>query len=294
MRSLSFPAGVIVGVVGLLVAGAGVAWLVLRHPEPPPAAAQTGGFREAATESGITWRMNFLPNEQGETFKINLYDHGSGVAVADYNGDGYDDIYLCNELGKNALYRNEGDGTFEDVTEEAGVGLGDRVCTGAAWADIENNGRPYLFVTSTRGGNVLFKNLGNGKFKDVTKKARLALKHPQHAQQGVFFDYDNDGYLDLLVIDTAEWTTNEKDPRQHHFIGKGDTILAPVSSHVQDNVLYRNNGDGTFTDVTNEAGLTGKGWIGDVAVFDYDGYLDLLVTNMFGRSTLYHNNGACL
>jgi hypothetical protein len=292
MRSLSFPAGVVVGVVGLLAVGGGVAWLVMRHADTPPPPAQSGGFREAATESGITWRMNFLPNEQGETFKINLYDHGSGVAVADFDGDGHDDVYLCNELGKNVLYRNKGDGTFEDVTEEAGVGLGDRVCTGATWADILNNGRPYLFVTSTRGGNVLFKNLGNGKFKDVTKEAGLTTKVPLHSQMGVFFDYDNDGYLDLLVVNTAEWTTSDRDPRTGHYIGKGDTIQAPVSSHVENNVLYHNNGDGTFTDVTKKAGLAGKGWGGDVAVFDYDGdgYLDLLVTNMFGRSTLYHNN----
>ena len=72
--------------------------------------------------------MDFLPDEQGEDFQINLYDHGAGLAVGDFDGDGRDDIYFCNQLGKNALYRNKGDGTFEDATVEAGVGVGDRVC----------------------------------------------------------------------------------------------------------------------------------------------------------------------
>ena len=84
--------------------------------------------------------MNFLPAEQGEKFKINLYDHGCGVAVGDFDGDGHDDVYFVNQLGPNALYRNKGDGTFEDVTDKAGVGLGDRVCVG---------GRPSPITTTT-------------------------------------------------------------------------------------------------------------------------------------------------
>src|SRR5262249_59676581 len=96
-----------------------------------------------------------------------------------------------------ALYRNLGNGKFADVAEEAGVALGDRICVAATWADYDNDGHPDLYVTSTRGGNVLFKNLGNGKFKDVTKEAGLACI--AHSQTAVFFDYDNDGFLDLFV-----------------------------------------------------------------------------------------------
>jgi enediyne biosynthesis protein E4 len=108
--------------------------------------------------------MSFLPAEQGENFKVNLYDHGSGVAVGDFDGDGHDDIYFVNQLGGNALYRNRGDGTFEDVTARAGGAVGDRVCTGATFADYDNDGRQDLFVTSTRGGNILFRNQGDGTF----------------------------------------------------------------------------------------------------------------------------------
>src|SRR5438477_5428142 len=163
---------------------------------------ETPGFREQGLNAGITFRMSFLPGEQGQNFKINLYDHGCGVAVGDFDGDGHDDIYFVNQLGPNKLYRNKGDGTFEDVTDKAGVGLGDRVCVAAAWGDYDNDGKPDLFVSSTRGGNVLFRSLGGGKFEDVTRKAGLT--HIGHSQTAVFFDYDNDGYLDLFVTNTGD------------------------------------------------------------------------------------------
>src|SRR5437588_3346483 len=154
-------------VAACLAAGA---YLLTRPPAGPdgtpgPADPGPADFVESARESGIAFRMHFLPGEQGEKFKGNLYDHGCGVAVGDFDGDDRDDIYFCNQLGKNALYRNRGDGTFEDVTDRAGVGLGDRVSVGAAWGDYDNDGLPDLFVTSTRGGNVLFHNDGGGRFK---------------------------------------------------------------------------------------------------------------------------------
>src|SRR5437763_7461129 len=137
---------------GLAVAAASAgaaAWLAHRQPPPAPPAA-TKPLRDEAAAAGLTFRMHFLPNEQGETFKINLYDHGCGVAVGDFDGDGRDDVYFCNQLGPNALYHNNGDGTFTDVAKEAGVALGDRICAGAAFVDYDNDGHLDLFVTSTR------------------------------------------------------------------------------------------------------------------------------------------------
>ena len=133
--------------------------------------------------------------------------------------------------------------------------------------------------------------MGDGTFKDVTKEAGLTLV--AHSQTAVFFDYDNDGYLDLFVTNTAKWTLDEFDEKDHYFRGQPSLFETGSSSPKEHNVLYHNNGDGTFTDVTEKAGLAGKGWGGDVAVFDYDddGHLDLFVTNMFGASQLYRNNG---
>ncbi len=278
-----------------LAVGIGLYFWHQRADDPSadePARDHPPGFRDVAREAGITFRMAFLPEEQGEKFKINLYDHGSGVAVGDFDGDGHDDVYFVNQLGPNALYRNRGDGTFEDVTARAGVALGDRVCVAATFADTRNNGRQDLFVTSTRGGNVFFRNRGDGTFREATKEAGLV--HVGHSQAAVFFDYDNDGYLDLLVTNTAGWTTDTFDPvgkyyRGGELIGSDRLFQCPPES----NLLYHNNGDGTFTDVTAKSGLKGRGWSGDVAVFDYngDGYLDVAITNMFGPTQLFRNNG---
>lgn len=272
-----------------------LSWFLFQrnHPTVPEAAATH--FRECATEVGLDWQMRFLPNEQGEVFKINLYDHGTGVAVADYDDDGWDDIYLVNQLGPNALYHNEGDGTFKEAAAEMGVALGDRVCAGAAFGDYDNDGYPDLYVTSTRGGNVLFHNVSDGKggrkFVDVTESA-FGKIHVGHSQTAVFFDYDNDGFLDLFVTNTAEWTSKEYDRGNHYWIGKvqfGGVMASPTEY----NLLFHNNGSGTFTDVTEKMGLKGRGWAGDAAAFDYngDGRMDLYVACMFGRCQLYRNDG---
>src|SRR5438874_11232436 len=132
-------------VLVVVATGGLVSWLLLRErppTDPPPAAAR---FRECATEVGLDWQMHFLPNEQGENFKINLYDHGCGVAVGDFDGDGHDDIYFVNQLGPNALYRNKGDGTFIDVTAEAGGAIRERVCVAAAFDDYDDGGMHVFF-----------------------------------------------------------------------------------------------------------------------------------------------------
>lgn len=283
-----------VGAIGLIVVTGVLIWRGTRpRATPPVAPAVDPIFKEVAHEAGLHFQMRFLPLEQGRVFKINLYDHGCGLAVGDFDGDGFDDLYFLNQLGPNALYRNRGDGTFDDVTEKAGVALGDRICVGATFVDFDNDGRQDLYVTSTRGGNVLFRNLGDGRFQDITKQAGLT--HVGHSQIGVFFDFDNDGFLDLFLANTAEWTTDNYDKGSHYYVGKGENlgIGSVVLSKKERNILYRNTGKGTFEDVTDKAGLAGMGWAGDAVPLDYneDGKMDLLVTSMFGRSQLYHNNG---
>src|SRR5712671_3937198 len=264
-------------VVALLIAG--YVLLARRMGHEPAAPTAGSGFQERAREAGIAFRMHFLPKEQGEPFHINLYDHGSGLAVGDYDNDGREDIYFLNQLGPNALYRNVGDGSFVDVTAKAGVAIGNRISVAATFADYDNDGWADLFVTTTRGGNVLFHNRGDGTFEDVT--AAAGLSHVGHSQTAVFFDYDNDGYLDLFLTNTAHWSTDVFDSAARYFEGKPD-LGSLLTSAKESNILYHNNGDGTFTDVTDRAGLRGRGWAGDVAVFDYDedGRLDLFVVDM--------------
>jgi hypothetical protein len=280
--------------MGLLILATATALLLpSRGREPSEAAQVPRGFREVARERGINFRMTFLPGEQGENFKVNLYDHGCGLAVGDYDGDGDDDVLFLNQLGGNALYRNRGDGTFDDVTAQAGpLALTDRICVGAAFGDYDNDDDQDLYVTSTRGGNALFENIGGGRFRDVTDEAGVACV--AHSQSPAFFDYDNDGDLDLFVTNSAKWTSDELDGDSKYYIGPR-TLWEYVkgTGGLEQNILYRNEGSGRFTDVTANARLSGKGWSGDLAAFDFDedGNLDLFVTNMFGLSQLYRNDG---
>ena len=252
---------------------------------------QEGGFTERAEAAGLDFTMKLLSGEQGENFKINFYDHGAGVVVGDIDNDGDEDLFFCNQLGSNALYRNNGDGTFVNVTKESGpVGLADRICVSAAFNDVDNDGDQDLYVTSTRGGNALFQNDGKGRFTDITEKA--GVHWVGHTQGATFFDADNDGHLDLFVANTAHWTTEAYNARDRYFEG-GRDLRGVIDSEVENNALFHNNGDGTFTNVTDDAGLRGNGWGGDTAVFDYDedGDLDLFLSNMFGGSVLYQNDG---
>jgi hypothetical protein len=160
-------------------------------------------FVEKLKESGITFKYHAV-DDITKHMRMGHYDHGSAVAVADVDGDGLYDIYFVNQVGGNELWKNLGDGRFRNITAEAGVGLPGRVGVSAAFADVDNDGDQDLFVTTVRGGNVLFHNDGHGHFKDITKEAGLDLV--AHSSGASFFDYDNDGLLDLLVCNVGKYT----------------------------------------------------------------------------------------
>src|SRR5262249_15433244 len=177
-------------------------------------------YTDRVAESGITF-VNHATEDSTKFYKPNHYDHGTGIAVADVDGDGLPDIYFVSQLGGNELWKNLGNGKFKNITAEAGVGLKDRVCISASFADIDNDGDQDLYVTTVRGGNVLFENDGHGHFKDISKES--GLDYVGHSAGAVFFDYDNDGLLDLYVCNVSKYTTEEKGPGGY-FIGFGDAF----------------------------------------------------------------------
>src|SRR6516162_5138524 len=175
-------------------------------------------FTDRYSESGITFEHHVV-DDAGKNWKPAHYDHGSAVAVADVDGDGLYDIYFVNQLGGNELWRNLGNGKFENITESAGVAVKDRISVTASFADINNDGYPDLYVTTVRGGNVLFVNDGKGHFKDISKES--GLDYVGHSSGAVFFDYDNDGLLDLFLCNVGVYTSNEKG-RGGYYVGLKD------------------------------------------------------------------------
>jgi cytochrome oxidase Cu insertion factor (SCO1/SenC/PrrC family) len=197
-------------------------------------------FTDRVGSSGITFKHGSSV-DLGKYYRATHYDHGTAVAVADVDGDGLLDLYFVNQVGKNRLYRNLGGGRFEDITDRAGVGVGDRASVGAAFADIDNDGAPDLFVTSVREGNILFHNDGHGKFTNITAQAGVAGNFG-HSSGAVFFDYDGDGLLDLFVTNVGKYTGSERRP-DGLWVSFGDAFaghLHPERSEVS--ILYHNLG----------------------------------------------------
>jgi enediyne biosynthesis protein E4 len=245
-------------------------------------------FTNKVKESGITF-VNRAVEDEKKAYRPCHYDHGNGIAVADIDGNGLYDIYFVNQVGGNQLWKNLGGGKFKNITDEAGVALADRICVGAAFADIDNNGHPDLFVTTVRGGNVLFKNDGHGHFKDISKEAGVDLV--SHSSGAIFFDYDNDGLLDLLVCNVGKYTNDEKGPNGE-YIGLPDAFHGHMfPERFEYPVLYKNMGNSRFKDVTADVGLHPRGWCGDASFADLngDGRADLFLLNMMGHSHYYEN-----
>jgi hypothetical protein len=247
-------------------------------------------FTDGLPESGITF-VQRITDDSGRDYKPNHYDHGTGIAVADVDGDGLPDIYFVNQIGGNQLWRNLGNGRFENITESAGVALADRISVTASFADVDNDGDEDLYVTTVRGGNVLFLNDGKGHFRDASKES--GLDYVGHSSGAVFFDFDGDGLLDLFLCNVGKYTTDEKG-RGGYFVGFADAFSGHhMPERTEPSRLYRNLGSDRFADVTESVGLPTTGWSGDAsfADLDGDGFPDLYVLNMQGQNHFLHNEG---
>ncbi|MDA2930950.1 CRTAC1 family protein [Acidobacteria bacterium AH-259-O06] len=245
-------------------------------------------------EVGIRFRHENGQSDQ----KYMVETFGSGVAWLDYDNDGYLDLYFSNGANVangqrspgNILLRNTGKGTFVDVTEEAKLVGNGKYATGIAVGDYNNDGLLDLFVT-TYGPNLLFRNNGDGTFSNLTAQAALA--GDQWSSSAGFFDYDRDGDLDLYVVNYLDYRL-EEDPYCGFQIEGYRTYCDPTVFDGSADQLYRNNGDGTFSDVSVEAGIanpSGKGLGVTFGDFDQDDDVDIYVANDLVRNFLYQNNG---
>ena len=255
-----------------------------------PGASAEVHFTDITEDAGITF-----VHENGATGKKYLPETmGSGVAFFDFDGDGDQDLLFVNSMSwprgptTSALYRNRGDGSFEDVT--AGSGLDRAVYgMGVAVGDYDGDGDRDVYVTAL-GTNLLFRNDGGAKFTEVGKDA--GVDHDGFGSSATWLDYDKDGDLDLFVLNYVQWSI-EKDIFCA-LDGKNKSYCTPESYEGASAVLYRNDGEGKFTDVTKASGLEnprGKGLGAAVFDFDLDGWLDIAVANDTQPNYLYRNEG---
>jgi hypothetical protein len=260
--------------------------------KPKPARQAT--FADVTAKSLIT----FVHKSGASPEKFMVETFGSGVAWIDYDNDGFQDLYFVNGApgASNALYRNNQDGTFLDVTAQArvdGSGAGKGAYkTGVGVGDYDNNGYLDLFVTSL-GPDILYKNNGDGTFADVTAAAGVAGGASEWSTSTGFLDYDRDGDLDLYVANYLDFRLKENPfcglRKEGYRMYCHPTMFDGVADR-----LFRNNGNGTFTDVSRAAGIAnpaGKGLGVTVCDFDRDGDPDIYVANDMVRNFLYQNNG---
>ena len=253
-------------------------------------------YVDVAGSSGISFQHDNAASPE----KYLIETMGSGCGWIDYDQNGLLDLYLVNGVSRrantskhalrSALYRNNGDGTFTDVTIKAGVDAEGLFGMGAAVGDYDNDGCPDLFVLGY-GRCILFHNNGNGTFTDVTDRAGVGNLR-KWGSSAAWFDYDNDGLLDLVIANYVDWS-----PEQNFWCGdKGPGLRSYCHPDVyrgQPPTLYHNNGDGTFSDVSKRSGVgirPGNGL--GVVTFDYDndGWQDIFITNDQMPNFLFHNN----
>lgn len=243
-------------------------------------------FTDCILESQIRFEPEIV-DDVGRHNKPVHYDHGTGVAVADVDGDGLLDIYFVALLGGNELWKNTGGGNFQNITATAGVGLTSRICVGAAFADIDNDGDPDLFVTSVRTGNALFENLGGGRFKDISKDG--GVDYVGHSSGALFFDYDRDGKLDLFVANVGKYTSDQRG-RGGYYVGISNAFSGHLNPALSaPSILYRNLGEKKFKAVPEV--LQHSAWSGEALFADVnqDGFPDLYVLAMQGDDKFYEN-----
>lgn len=249
-------------------------------------------FTDALASTGITFRGQIV-DDAGKTYKAVHYDHGTGISVADVDGDGLLDIYFVNQVGGNQLWKNLGGGKFSNITEKAGTAMRGKVSVAASFADIDNDGDEDLYVTTVRAGNNLFENDGHGIFRDISVSS--GLNYIGHSSGTLFFDYNKDGKLDLFLTNVGRYTTNVVGGDRHrYFVGVDDGFeghLHPGRS--EPSLLFRNEGSNRFSNVTAEAGLTDSSWSGDASLVDVneDGWPDIYLLNMQGDDQYYENAG---
>jgi hypothetical protein len=256
-------------------------------------------FENVAQQAGISMVVDNSATPEKHQVETML----SGVALFDYDNDGLLDLYVVNgaslpSMDKsnpkywNRLYHNDGNGKFTDVTEKAHVRGGD-YGMGVAAADYDNDGYVDLFIAGVN-RNQLLHNNGDGTFTDITEKAGLSGVDPRlgkmWSMSAGWFDYDNDGLLDLLVINYVRWSIDHEPGCR---AGNVPAYCSPASYTGAANLLYHNNGDGTFTDVSESSGISkliGKGMGVAFADYDGDGWTDVFVSNDTTRNFLLHNN----
>ncbi len=264
-------------------------------PRPAPASESPIAvtFADTTHAAGIA----FTHNSGARGRKYLPETMGSGVVFFDADGDGRPDLFFVNAMdwpesrrgpSYQAYYRNRGDGTFEDATAKAGLKV-ETYALGAAAADYDNDGHVDLYLNGL-GADHLFHNRGDGTFEDVTRKAGVG--DPGFGSSATWLDYDRDGWLDLFVCNYVQWS-----PETDIYCtldGAHKSYCTPESYHGATNRLFRNRGDGTFSDVTEKAGVlspTGKS-LGVVAFdFDDDGFTDIAVANDTQPNYLYRNRG---
>lgn len=256
-------------------------------------------FEDVGAKAGLKDVISSGGAKKNYVLEVN----GSGACWLDYDGDGWMDLYLVNGStieqlqGKqparttNHLYRNGGDGSFTDMTLKAGV-PGKGWGFGCVAADYDNDGHTDLYVTNF-GENILYRNRGDGSFEDVTKKAGVAGSRIWHAG-ATFGDYDLDGDLDLFVPGYLDFDSAKPELKTCEYRGLKVNACGPLGYRGAPDTLFRNNGDGTFTDVTAQAGVADKklyfGFQAILEDFDNDGWPDLFVANDSHPNLLYKNN----